>query len=175
MVKALTTLSVKRHILSSYYMSFLARAVFSYLLIGKSFVLPFRCTTSSRNVKGLLIFRHLAGNGSSENLNSSKNSLGGKAIEFELHQSIDSIPGEEWNSFLGRNSSPFLEHSVSGIFSSFVSFLSFSTLLIFFCVSIFLVSVVEHIWYNLLCSGYFAWKKVGVPPPKLVGVLSMFQ
>lgn len=137
-VKTLTNLPVRRHILSSYFMPFLARAVFSYLLFGKSFVLPFRCSTSSRNGKGLLIFRHLAGNGSSENLNSSKDSLGGKAIEFELHQSIDTIPGEEWNSFLGPNSSPFLEHSVSWIPPSFVSFLSFSTFLMSFCVSIFL-------------------------------------
>ena len=43
---------------------------------------------------------------------STETSLADKKIEFALHQSIDSISAESWNSFLIPNvSSPFMEHS----------------------------------------------------------------
>lgn len=110
-VKALKRLLVTQRVLSSYFMTFLARLLFSYLLFGEPFVLPFPFSSSLRYEKGLLLFRHPARKGSSDNLDCCNDPLGGKAIEFELHQSIDSIPAEEWNSFLGPTSSPFMEYS----------------------------------------------------------------
>jgi hypothetical protein len=80
---------------------------------GESLSLAHPLPTRVRRGGRLLLFRQMMGQDSANNNpGSSKDTLGGKVIEFELHQSIDSIPAEAWNSFLGPNSSPFMEYSV---------------------------------------------------------------